>query len=181
MKAFICNFCGKEFTRTDSDSHKFKTGQRENIYCSHKCFSKKRSKEGSVEINCGFCNKLLIKQKNEVKKSKSGKVFCNRSCMGKYHNANKKHGSKRSKLELYIQNQLTNQYPNLEILYNDISAIGSELDIYIPSLCLAFELNGIFHYEPIFGEDKLSKTQTNDQRKFQACIENNIALCIIDT
>lgn len=35
-------------------------------------------------------------------------------------------------------------------------------------------------YEPIFGQDKLSKIQNNDQRKFQACLEHNIELCIID-
>jgi hypothetical protein len=45
---------------------------------------------------------------------------------------------------------------------------------------LAFELNGIFHYEPIYGESKWSQIQNNDNRKFQACIENKIELCIID-
>ena len=55
------------------------------------------------------------------------------------------------------------------------------MDIYIPSLNLAFELNGIFHYEPIFGESKLQQIQNNDQRKFQACLYKNIELCIIDT
>lgn len=52
---------------------------------------------------------------------------------------------------------------------------------YIPSLHLAFELNGLFHYEPIFSLDKLSKIQNNDRRKFQACLERGIELCIIDT
>jgi len=46
---------------------------------------------------------------------------------------------------------------------------------------LAFELNGPFHYEPIFGTEQLKYTQNNDKRKFQACIEHNIELCIIDT
>lgn len=54
------------------------------------------------------------------------------------------------------------------------------LDIYIPSLKLAFELNGIFHYKPIFGNDKLTKTQNNDNKKLQACLEQNIELCVID-
>jgi len=42
-------------------------------------------------------------------------------------------------------------------------------------------LNGIFHYEPIFGINKLNQTQINDQNKFKSCIENKIDLCIIDT
>ena len=43
-----------------------------------------------------------------------------------------------------------------------------------------FELNGIFHYEPIYGKDKLDKIKNNDNRKFQACLEKNIELAIID-
>ena len=50
-----------------------------------------------------------------------------------------------------------------------------------PSLKLAFELNGIFHYEPIYGDKKLNSTQNNDKRKFQACLEKQIELCVIDT
>ena len=52
--------------------------------------------------------------------------------------------------------------------------------IHIPSLNLAFELNGIFHYEPIFGQDKLDSIINNDNRKFQACLEKTIELVIID-
>ena len=72
-------------------------------------------------------------------------------------------------------------YPNLEILYNNKEIINSELDIYIPSLKLAFELNGIVHYEPIYGEEKLNKIKSNDNNKFQLCIEQKISLCVIDT
>lgn len=55
------------------------------------------------------------------------------------------------------------------------------MDIYIPVLSLAFELNGIFHYEPIYGEGKLLSIQNNDDRKFQACLEHDIELCIINS
>ena len=66
-------------------------------------------------------------------------------------------------------------------MFNDKQTINSELDIYIPSLKLAFELNGIYHYEPIHGQHKFNQIQNNDNRKFQACLENNIELCIIDS
>ena len=90
-------------------------------------------------------------------------------------------GNQKSKLETYIQNQLIILYPILEFHFNRRDAINGELDIYIPSLKLAFELNGIFHYEPVFGPEKLTQIQNNDNRKFQACIEREIELCIIDS
>ena len=79
------------------------------------------------------------------------------------------------------EKKLISLYPTLKIDFNKKNAINSELDIYIPSLKLAFELNGIYHYEPIHGSNKLNQTQNNDQRKFQACYEHGISLCIIDT
>ena len=114
----------------------------------------------------------------EVKRSP--KHFCSRSCSTTYKNKNKVSGIRRSKLEQYIEEQLTTLYPNILIEYNKNTTIGSELDIYIPEYKIAFELNGIFHYEPIFGENKLSQIQTNDNNKFQKCFEKNISLCVID-
>jgi len=106
--------------------------------------------------------------------------FCSKSCSGKWNNAHKKHGTRRSKLEIWLEKQLPSLYPHFEFHFNRRDAINSELDIYIPDLCLAFELNGIFHYEPIFGPEKLASTQNNDERKFQACVEAGIELCIVD-
>ena len=53
--------------------------------------------------------------------------------------------------------------------------------MYIPSLKLAFEIQGIFHYEPIFGQEKLDQIQKNDQEKIQKCYEMDIKLISIDT
>lgn len=126
---------------------------------------------------CKNCGKQVKKQPSRIKKN----VFCNQSCSASYNNSHKKYGTRVSKLERWLQTQLLFEYPEIEFVFNDKQIINSELDIYLPSLKLAFELNGIFHYEPIFGADKLSKIQNNDGRKFQACLERGIELCIIDT
>ncbi len=148
-------------------------------YCSKNCFYK--SKISSEVRECFLCQKKIERKASEIKKSKSGKHFCSQSCKATYYNKNKTHGTMRSKLEIWLEGQLIQLYPNLEIHFNKKNAINSELDIYIPSLKLAFELNGIFHYEPIFGDKKLKQTQNNDSNKFENCIKNQISLCIIDT
>lgn len=79
-----------------------------------------------------------------------------------------------------MEEELTKIYLNIQIDYNKKSAINSELDIYIPSLKLAIELNGIFHYKPIYGEKKFNQIKANDLIKKQECIKNNITLIIID-
>ena len=81
---------------------------------------------------------------------------------------------------MWVEQQLTKLYPNLPIVYND-NHLGMELDVYVPSLRLAFELNGIYHYEPIFGSERLARVQQRDSNKFQLCQQNNISLCVIDT
>jgi hypothetical protein len=120
-----------------------------------------------------------MKHKSKLKKTKHH--FCSKSCAGKYSNSHKTKGTRSSKLEKWLAEKLVNLYPNLKFHFNRKDTINSELDIYIPSLKLAFELNGIFHYEPIFSKEKLDKIQNNDNRKMQACLEQGIELCIVDT
>ena len=108
-------------------------------------------------------------------------MFCNRSCAATYNNRNKTTGTRRSKLEKWLEEQLTELYKDLDIHFNRKDAIGSELDIYIPSLNLAFELNGIFHYEPIYGVDKLQQIKENDVSKSKSCHDAQIDFCVIDT
>ena len=130
-------------------------------------------------ITCTECSKKVKRAPNQIKKSRNS--FCSSICAATYNNRYKTHGTRRSKLESYLETQLTLLYPSLEIHFNRKDTINSELDIYIPSLNLAFELNGIFHYEPIFGPNKLISIQNNDNRKFQACLEKEIELCIINS
>lgn len=129
-------------------------------------------------VKCANCGVEFKKSANQILKSKNH--FCRKSCAATFNNTHKKTGIRRSKIEQWLEEELIKLYPNLEIHFNRKDAINSELDIYIPSLHLAFELNGIFHYEPIYGEEKLKSIQNNDNRKFQACLQSGIELCIID-
>lgn len=173
-----CYQCNSTFYRAKKYITRVRKDNSGNLkFCNFTCMSAYQARY-QVSVSCLYCAKSFFRKKSDVRTSE---IFCSRSCSATYHNANKKTGVRRSKLELFLEQELKSFYPNLDILFNDRSAIKSELDIYIPSLSLAFELNGIFHYEPIFGAEKFSQIQNNDNRKFQACIENNISLCILDT
>lgn len=171
---FKCDFCNILFYRTKKVY--LKNGQCQ-AYCSNKCVQLSRSNK--QHIKCANCNKNITRQLSQV--TKYVNHFCSHSCNAIYQNTHKTKGYRRSKLEIWLESELTKIYPNLHFIFNDKTAIISELDIYIPSLNLAFELNGVFHYKPIFGEKKFNKIQNNDNNKFQLCIQNNISLCVIDT
>ena len=171
----ICSNCGTSYQKTARECYANRVKNCK-PYCSYDCFNLSRS---SKKYNCLLCNFEFTRYPSDVKNSKN--LFCSKSCAASYNNTHKTKGNRRSKLEIYLESELIKLYPKLDFKFNSKTTINSELDIYIPSLKLAFELNGIYHYEPIHGKDKLQQIQNNDNRKFQACLENNIELCIIDT
>ena len=182
--SFECEHCHAPFYVTKNEiqksvaRHKSNNPRRNSLkYCSKRCSHSGR--HNGEYFSCKTCGKTVYRTPKELKKVRH--TFCSSSCSAKYHNAHKTTGCRRSKLEMWIEKELSRKYPLLSIKYNKTEDINAELDIFIPSLKLAFELNGIFHYEPIFGLDKLKSHQFNDNRKFQACLESGIELCIIDT
>ncbi len=178
-KELICEQCHLLFKRSIRNYNKHIKDNDQHNFCSTKCAGQYVYKQ--ITSPCGCCSKPITRKFCEAKSSKTGNIFCNRSCAATYHNMHKTKGTRVSKLEIYIQDKLKELFPKIEFDFNRTNAINSELDIYIPSLKLAFELNGIFHYEPIHGPDKLLQIQNNDNRKFQACLEQGIELCIIDS
>lgn len=175
-----CEYCQSVFFyKKRFATRVMRHGTNKGRFCSRSCCD--RSLERGSVVTCSQCGSPTKKRSRDIARSKSGRLFCSQSCSATYSNTHKTTSIRRSKLEQLIEQNLKDRFPGLECLFNDKTTIGSELDVYLPSLKLAFELNGIFHYEPIFGDDKLQKIQANDKNKFQRCQEHGISLCIIDT
>ncbi len=186
-----CSVCGKEFVRTNTLYKNTNTKLNKLPVCSRKCVAIKRQQIWAqnptysakhIEINCRHCSKKIIRLEKDHRSSqlKRGCLpFCSKSCVGKYM-------SKfripyfRSKLEIWIEEKLTEQFPTLVIKYNDRLTIDGELDIYIPSLELAFEINGICHYQPIYGQKVFAYRQIKDKEKIKECTTKRIELYTID-
>jgi len=170
-----CVRCGRTFDRWKA-THEQAMKRGRKIYCSPQCNSLDLQEQSSQTISCDWCRTEFTKVKSQIRKHN----FCGHRCAALYSNTHKTTGTRRSKLEVWLEERLRERYPDLAALFNAKGAIGSELDIHFPSLDLAFELNGIFHYEPIYGSEKLASIQNNDHRKFLACVESGIELCVID-
>lgn len=136
-------------------------------------------------VICLWCQQQFAKKRSEIKRSP--KSFCSKTCCMKHrmkYNPPKKakpNGHTVSKLEIFLQTKLLENFPDLCFIFNDKEKIGLELDILIPELGIAFELNGLFHYKPVFGQIKLEKTKNNDAKKQILCDLHKIALYVIDT
>jgi hypothetical protein len=182
MKILTCDQCGEDFEVNNNQwkvRRYAKSKHGHGTYCCRNCQTIAKGMLPAITTKCSHCGEQITKQHSQC--SDTNNYFCSQSCAATYNNTHKTKGNRRSKLEKWLEEQLTILYPTLHILYSDKTTINSELDIYIPSLKLAFELNGIFHYEPIFGDTKLDQIQNNDHRKFQACLDHKVELCIIDT
>ncbi len=128
-----CIECDKDYMRIKKEIlNTFTKYGTKPKFCSKSCLGKNKKK--SIETSCNNCNKTINKVLNQYNSSKNH--FCSRSCSATWNNKNKTHGTRRSRLEVYLENELTKLYPNLKIEYSGKTAIGSEIDIYIPSLKL---------------------------------------------
>lgn len=76
-----CSVCGKSFDKeTKKVNEALKNGWK--FYCSNEC----RSHRGSTLCKCANCGKEIWKQNSAIKSSKSGNVFCSRSCATSFNN-----------------------------------------------------------------------------------------------
>lgn len=83
--------------------------------------------------------------------------------------------------ETLLYNIIKGLYPKHKIIrhYRPTWLEGLELDIFIPELKLAFEYQGIQHFEPVEhwgGNAQLKKQQKNDAKKLSICNKLNVNL-----
>jgi hypothetical protein len=140
-----------------------------------------QSPNPKIKLLCHWCENEFIRchchTKNHI--SKSSFYFCSSSCAASYNNTQRKK-SRRSKIEIKLFEQLEQAFPNLIFLPNDKTMLnGLEVDIAVPSLKLAIEWNGIVHFKPIYGQVKLDKIQTIDQKKLIIAQQKDINLIVI--
>lgn len=175
-----CDWCGKETKKQYwRYLQKDETKRYKKTYCSIKCRNEDRNFCSSTEVQCSFCHKKFIKKLCHIKKSKSGRSFCNKSCAASYNNKLKRK-TRRSQIEIKFYHLLVKEFPQLTILPNDkIMLDGLEVDVAIPSLDLAIEWNGIVHFKPIYGQTNLTKVQNRDTKKLKIASNKNINLIVI--
>lgn len=172
----ICETCNKSFGRTSKDIASTRLKNQTKNYCSKSCYHNDITQK--IKLQCLQCNETVFKAPSVFKKVPN--TFCSKSCAATYNNTHKTKGTRRSKLEVYLESQIRETYPNINVLCNDKTVINSELDFYFPELQLAIELNGILHFEPIYGDSKLTQIQTNDNKKAFLCNQQQINLAVVD-
>ena len=124
------------------------------------------------KIKCPTCGTIFVKPDT------SKQIFCTKSCRAKAINRTCFTG-KRSQPEKYLEQALSKKFPHLVIHYNDREILnGLELDVYIPSINVAIEWNGIFHYLDI-REGHLEKQIKKDALKKELCNEKGIKLIVV--
>lgn len=82
----------------------------------------------------------------------------------------------RSQAEQIVIDILRLNFRKISILPNDKTAIGKEIDVYLPDFRVGIELDGIFHYKNIHGDETLQRIQRNDEKKDLLCEERGVKL-----
>lgn len=190
-----CKKCGEQFepakgllrfcslscrnSRQHSDETKKKTSETVKQKIEEGIFKMPPNRKGTssltlrkrVNWKCPVCDTIIELVASTAAKRK----FCSGTCRNKVNN--QLITGQRSKAEIYLAEKLIETFPNLEILFNTRQVLSNnkELDVYFPSLNLAIEWNGIWHF--INARKGLAE---NDLKKIEECKEKGIELLIVE-
>lgn len=70
-----------------------------------------------------------------------------------------------SKLEKFLRDSLTSAGYEIEYHKNDFPDGKLQIDLFVPKLSVAVEIDGPSHFSPIWGDEKLQRTIESDQKK----------------
>lgn len=78
-----CKQCEKEF---EASNRKINEATKKNapLFCSKECVNEHKSNK--VKCTCAKCGKELLKLPSDIKNSKHGNVFCDKSCACSFNN-----------------------------------------------------------------------------------------------
>lgn len=170
-----CNNCGIKHYKAQCEIIKG-VGRNKKFFCTKECHSEfHKTKQKVICVNCDVS---FYKLPNQIAKTKNN--FCSKSCAAIYNNKNKKFGTRRSKIEILIDQMISDEFPYIIFKPNDKITIGSELDFYFPHIKLAIQINGPLHYLPIYGKEKFERIKKLDEEKRTICNSLHIKLIELD-
>lgn len=82
----------------------------------------------------------------------------------------------RSQAEEWVISLLRFHFKKLTVERNNKTAIGKEVDIFLPNFNVAIEVDGVTHQRIVFSEETFIRTQINDAKKDALAKEKGIAL-----
>lgn len=93
--------------------------------------------------------------------------FCSHRCSALFNKSHLNFSVTRNKAEIYLEFLIRNKFPNLTIDTNNRQLLNTkyEIDILLPTVKLAIELNGPIHYIPYHGDQILKHIQNKDLQK----------------
>ena len=80
-----CKNCNKDVIKKPSEVKRTK-----NIFCNHKCQGEYSSKR--IPCQCAYCGESITKTLSSINRSRSGNMFCDRSCATSFNNTKYKTG-----------------------------------------------------------------------------------------
>ena len=199
----LCLICNEDITNTHHNCKYCKPCSRERRKNLFKIYDKNRKTEDKLKNR----QKANEKRRSLRKMWKENNLCseCGSSCFEKLsrcyscHNINLKAcmsysrrkgalPSGSSRPELFVFEVLSQIISPQEIIRNTWKIIRSpitnsslELDLYLPSLSLAIEVDGPMHREPCYGQQRLEAQLLNDKIKDEQCLLKGIKLIRINT